>query len=1594
MRFNTNKWLRGAIIFGLSLFSTHSISQCSFTGLDDTYCIDDAASTLTGDPIGGTFSGPGMTGAVFDPSDAGVGVHTITYTLPGDTGDKYYIKSNIGNPWGSTSNQGDMDNAFGALGWTQESFEAAVPGTVFSPTTSFVFLEGSDAHANELNTFLIANLGLIETWVNAGGSLLINAAPNEGGNINFGFGGTTLNYPSYHGTVNAVDATHPTFLGPLVPINTTMTGPYYAHGRITGAGLTNVLDNGASVILAEKGWGSGTVMFGGMTTANWHSPAPHARNYRTNIFVYLNDLASVAACTTTQDVEVFDLPAVTATADPIEICDGETVTLTGGGADTYTWDLGVTDGAAFTPAATGTTTYTVTGTNSTTTCQNTATIDVTMHPLPTITANADDVEICLGESVTFTGGGGDTYVWDMGVVDGVPFTPVSAGTVTYTVTGTNTGTSCSNTASIDVTVHDNPVVTATATPDEICLGESITFTGGGADTYAWDGGITDGTPFTPATAGTFTYTVTGSVGATGCEDTETVEVIVNDLPVVTATVDDDEICIGESVTFTGGGADTYTWDFGVTDGVAFTPATPGTVTYTVTGTNTGTSCVNTASVDVTVHDLPVVTASVDFDEICLGDDVIFTGGGADTYVWDLGVTDGVAFTPLTVGLVTYTVTGTNATTTCENTASVDVEVFDNPTVTATATPDEICIGESITFTGGGADTYTWDGGVTDGTPFTPAGVGTFTYTVTGSVGASGCENTASVDVTVHDLPVVTATVDDDEICEGESVTFTGGGADSYTWDLGVTDGVPFTPGAPGTVTYTVTGTNATTTCENTASIDVTVNPLPIVTASVDFTEICLGESVIFTGGGSDSYTWDMGVTDGLAFTPAAAGTATYTVTGTNAGTGCQNTASIDVSVYDNPVVTATATPDEICIGESITFTGGGADVYVWDGGVTDGTPFTPAAAGTFTFNVIGSIGASGCENTASVDITVHDLPVVTATVDDDEICEGESITFTGGGADSYTWDLGVTDGLPFTPAAPGTLTYTVTGTNATTTCENTASVEVTVNPLPIVTATADFTEICIGESIVFTGGGADTYTWDLGVTDGIAFTPATAGTETYTVTGTDGVTGCQNTATIDVTVYDNPIVTATATPDEICIGESITFTGGGADVYAWDGGIIDGTPFTPAAAGTFTYTVTGSVGASGCENTATVDITVHELPTVTAAVSPSAICLGESATFNGGGADTYSWDLGVTDGIAFTPAASGTISYTVVGTGTGGCTNTASIDLTVYDLPTVTATASEIEICLGDAVTLTGGGALTYTWDGGPVDGVPYTPADAGTYVYTVTGTSAEGCSSTATIEIEVVECEEVLANFEYDNNLCVGDCITFNDVSLGTIASWNWDFGGGADPTTSTEQNPFVCFNTPGEYVIVLTIENINGTTSSVSNIITINDFPDLTVQLDTIIDLGGTANLIGSSSSSGVYSWTPENDVYCPACPITTASPEDSTTFHLVFIDENGCKAEDDVLVLVNFVEGVGVPTGFSPNGDGNNDVLFVKSFSIDEMDFSVYNRYGELVFKTTDQNIGWDGTFKNKEENPGVFTWVLHYNLVTGKSGFMKGNTTLVR
>lgn len=628
---------------------------------------------------------------------------------------------------------------------------------------------------------------------------------------------------------------------------------------------------------------------------------------------------------------------------------------------------------------------------------------------------------------------------------------------------------------------------------------------------------------------------------------------------------------------------------------------------------------------------------------------------------------------------------------------------------------------------------------------------------------------------------------------------------------------------------------------------------------------------------------------------------------------------------------------------------------------------------------------------AAVDVACDPL---TTTASETEICLGESITFTSTSSNGgvVTWDGGITNGVPYTPASAGTFTYHVTS-DFDADCED--SITVTVNPLPVVTASVDFAAICLGDDVVFTGGGdADTYVWDMGVTDGVPFTPVAEGTVTYTVTGTDAVTGCENTASVDVTVTDNPVVTATATPDEICLGESVTFTGGGADIYTWDGGVTDGVAFTPASSGTFTFNVTGSLSGSGCSNTASVDITVYDTPVVTATVSDPEICEGESVVFTGGGAATYAWDMGVTDGVSFTPGAVGTTTYTVTGTGDGGCTATATVDVTVFANPTVTASVTDDEICFGESVTFTGGGADSYSWDSGVTDGVSFTPGTVGETTYTVTGTDVNGCTNTADISVMVVDCDPVTALFEFNNNICVGDCINLTDISEGPVASWAWDFGGAVDPTTSTEQHPFLCFNTVGTFTVQLTITSIDGLTSTTSNTITVNETPVITALNDTIIDAGGTATLIASTTSTGEFIWTPERYLDCPDCQITDASPLENTDYSVLFIDENGCTAQDSVRILVNFAKGIGVPSAFSPNGDGNNDVLYVKGVGIVGMSFRIYNRYGEVVFESTDQNIGWDGTFKNRDENPGVFTWVLIYTFEDDNGGMLKGNTTLIR
>lgn len=203
------------------------------------------------------------------------------------------------NPWGQGATlEARFTDAFGAGAWTGYGYGSADAATVFSAGTRTVWLDGGASTDHAMANYLTTNRALIEGWVHDGGRLVLNAAPWNIG-MDYGFGGVTLHYGAgtVGSTATAVDPTAAIFQGPAVVGGTTFSGNSFSHAYVTGDGLTGLLqDEMGRFVLAEMTVGSGRVLFGGMTTDNWHSGVDGSdpQALRTNILHYVD-----AAPTTT-----------------------------------------------------------------------------------------------------------------------------------------------------------------------------------------------------------------------------------------------------------------------------------------------------------------------------------------------------------------------------------------------------------------------------------------------------------------------------------------------------------------------------------------------------------------------------------------------------------------------------------------------------------------------------------------------------------------------------------------------------------------------------------------------------------------------------------------------------------------------------------------------------------------------------------------------------------------------------------------------------------------------------------------------------------------------------------------------------------------------------------------------------------------------------------------------------------------------------------------------------------------------------------------------------------------------------------------------
>lgn len=417
-----------------------------------------------------------------------------------------------------------------------------------------------------------------------------------------------------------------------------------------------------------------------------------------------------AGCTRTVSVNVHvnDKPNAVVTASSDSVCgDNTPIVISASGGNEYYWyhNSDTNDSLFITPYYSNP--YTVRVTDTLTGCSNDATIEITHNQIPYMNAtNYNNNYICPGDSAHLVGddnGNPLLYTWMPDNINTVDYWVTPAATSTYTLTGTHPITGCVATDSVVIYVIPLPLVVVTADIDSVCPGGTVNLSATGADYYVWNASTQ------PTISATETFTATGYVNIAGvtCTNTDSITIVVRDLPTIVASASDSLICLGDEITFNVTGAVSYLWQGPVnstSSSLTYAPAY--THDFGVEGTDAF-GCVGTGHVYIDVRSYPTVTAYADQNTLCEGQSTVLHATGADTYVWSNGSTNQnqtVTFN----NNATYVVYGTNSGM-CSDTAYIVMNVIPLPIITITPSNDTICEYGDLTLTGSGADYYEWQG---------------------------------------------------------------------------------------------------------------------------------------------------------------------------------------------------------------------------------------------------------------------------------------------------------------------------------------------------------------------------------------------------------------------------------------------------------------------------------------------------------------------------------------------------------------------------------------------------------------------------------------------------------------------------------------------------------------------------------------------------------------------------------------------------------------------------------------------------------------------------------------------------------------------
>lgn len=981
------------------------------------------------------------------------------------------------------------------------------------------------------------------------------------------------------------------------------------------------------------------------------------------------------------------------------------------------------------------------------------------------------------------------------------------------------GTVLATSAAYTVTINPKPKLTLTKDP-AVCYGKGmdLTATLNPAGTkFEWKkNGSQAGSGSTCSTGDLIadaTYTVTGE-DANGCKsDEETVTVKVKPIPVVTSlTAEKPDACSGisqELTATTSGAVDKYIWSNASGSASPTTVKPTSTTKYSVIAVKDGCQS-EEVEVTVTVHTVDVkllanpssvnyggksvITASATFDP---------NTNSAANYNWTQGdidgQTSGPSLTTVTSNELTtdtdFKVIVTDNNLGCTGEKSVKVKVTGSALAVNPTGGGTFCTGALPTtlepgVSGGAGEItkYEWKSNPT-GLQFSNPNVekpqvlatsNEGVYTVTVSVTKGGETKDGTLSLTVNKTPDFGAiTANPSSISEGSASQLTLASVDPTTaslkWSssnggpLAGTSGLSVSTGAiatAGTYNYTVTAENNG--CKNTATTSVTVTA-----AGAPLAVNPQGGGTVCTA--SLPKTLNAGISGGTGALDIE-----WTVP---AGL------DLDDNTIENPQVLNTSTPGTYDVSVKVTK---GAETKT--GNLTLVINETPKL-GTVSANPSSPFAVGG-----SAQLTLSN---VTPT--------GTPLTWSGGPLEATT-GLSVSTGAINTV---GSYTYTVTADNATCTAKKTVTVTVTgTTPTPdlvINTPTvppSGSTNTPIEGSVTVSGGDGDyTYDWScpdptVNIVDkgngNVEITSSTAGPKEVCVEVTDG-NGDTDKKCFNVIVTDPSSVNLVMSVDKKCAypGEflTLTITGSGADSYSfvlrdksnnpvltvtdkisWD-------PYKVYTNAEGTYKITDfkyKIGGVESNGTAPnpIEATFNIVPNVYAQeehLQTINNCRGDQLTLKGTGDPglQYTWDKGVTDGVPFIPATTGT--YTVTGTNPAtGCKNTSTVNVTVNQKPTVTPPPAQ-EICLGELVTLTATGSTDagFTWNNGVINSQPFKPSITSTYE--VTATNAAGCTATATTTVTVNQPPHIVRTSRNPRNIAIDKDVYFALTAEGKNLTYQW---------------------------------------------------------------------------------------------------------------------------------------------------------------------------------------------------------------------------